>query len=371
MAISLDISAGQVQQTLSVFLIGLGIGQGMYGPLLDRFGRRAPLLGGLTLFVLGSLFAALTQSFEGLLVARLLQAIGAGAGAVTSRAVVSDRCDTQSSARIYSILMQVMMIAPITAPLIGGLILEYGQWQLIFWVLAAIGAACWLATLSLLPETLAVENRVPLSLSGIVRGYARQLTEKSFVFYTLATGFTLASLFIYISNSPFVFITSFGLTPVEFSYLFAANAIAMIVLSQLNLRLLKRYRAAIILYLGLAGFVLAGALLCLLVWFEQVSLWHYAVLLGFGIGTLGLITGNLTAVAMGYTRQHAGIASALLGLMQFMLAAALGFVVSFLAPSLLTLPAAFVVFGGLALLCCRLGQRSGEKTARRFSQTAA
>lgn len=357
MATSLDITPGQVQQTLSVFLIGLGIGQGLYGPFLDRFGRKPPLLFGITLFTIGSLAAALTTSFEGLLVARFLQAVGAAAGSVASRAVVTDTCDPQSSARIYSMLMQVMMIAPITAPMLGSLILLYGEWHLIFWVLAFFGITSGFFTIRLLPETLPVERRVPLSMRNIVRNYAIQLSNPSFLFYTLATSCTLGCLFIYINNSPFIFIEMFNLSPNQFSYIFAANAILMIGISQINLRLLKFYSATRILFIGLAGFIVIGLVLLVLVNFNWQALWSYSILLGFGMAMLGLITGNLTAVTMAHTQQYAGIASALLGLIQFLLAAGIGFVASIIAaPSLYTLPIALLVLGLLAMGLCSIGK---------------
>ena len=356
-ATSLDITPGQVQQTLSVFLIGLGIGQGIYGPFLDRFGRKPPLLFGIALFTIGSLAAALTTSFEGLLVARFLQAIGAAAGSVASRAVVTDTCDPQNSARIYSMLMQVMMIAPITAPMLGSLILLYGEWHLIFWVLAFFGITSGFFTIRLLPETLPVERRVPLSMRNIVRNYAIQLSNPSFLFYTLATSCTLGCLFIYINNSPFIFIEMFNLSPNQFSYIFAANAILMIGISQINLRLLKFYSATRILFIGLAGFIVIGMVLLVLVNFNWQALWSYSILLGFGMAMLGLITGNLTAVTMAHTQQYAGIASALLGLIQFLLAAGIGFVASIIAaPSLYTLPIALLVLGLLAMGLCSIGK---------------
>ncbi len=357
MATSLDITPGQVQQTLSVFLIGLGIGQGLYGPFLDRFGRKPPLLFGITLFTIGSLAAALTTSFEGLLIARFLQAVGAAAGSVASRAVVTDTCDPQSSARIYSMLMQVMMIAPITAPMLGSLILLYGEWHLIFWVLAFFGITSGFFTIRLLPETLPVERRVPLSMRNIVRNYAIQLSNPSFLFYTLATSCTLGCLFIYINNSPFIFIEMFNLSPNQFSYIFAANAVLMIGISQINLRLLKFYSATQILFIGLAGFIVIGLVLLVLVNFNWQALWSYSILLGFGMAMLGLITGNLTAVTMAHTQQYAGIASALLGLIQFLLAAGIGFVASIIAaPSLYTLPIALLVLGLLAMGLCSIGK---------------
>ncbi|MDY0205658.1 MAG: multidrug effflux MFS transporter [Pseudomonas sp.] len=357
-ATSLDITEGQVQQTLTVFIIGLGIGQGLYGPFLDRFGRRPPLLIGIALFTIGSLAAALSTSFEGLLFARFLQAIGAAAGSVASRAVVTDTCDPQNSARIYSMLMQVMMIAPITAPMLGGLILLYGDWYLIFWVLALFGVISGLFTIRLLPETLPVERRVPLSMRNIVRNYAIQISNPSFLFYTLATSCTLGCLFIYINNSPFIFINMFDLTPTQFSYIFAANAMLMIGISQINLRLLKLYSIARVLFIGLGGFIVIGLALLALVQLGWEALWSYNILLGLGMAMLGLITGNLTAMTMAHTQQHAGIASALMGLIQFLLAAAIGFIASIVAaPSLYTLPVALLVLGLVAMGLCLIGRR--------------
>ena len=357
-ATSLDITEGQVQQTLTVFIIGLGIGQGLYGPFLDRFGRRPPLLIGIALFTIGSLAAALSSSFEGLLFARFLQAIGAAAGSVASRAVVTDTCDPQSSARIYSMLMQVMMIAPITAPMLGGLILLYGDWYMIFWVLALFGVISGLLTIRLLPETLPVERRVPLSIRNIVRNYAIQISNPSFLFYTLATSCTLGCLFIYINNSPFIFINMFDLTPTQFSYIFAANAMLMIGISQINLRLLKLYSIARVLFIGLGGFIVIGLALLALVQLGWEALWSYNILLGLGMAMLGLITGNLTAMTMAHTQQHAGIASALMGFIQFLLAATIGFIASIIAaPSLYTLPVALLVLGLVAMALCLIGRR--------------
>ena len=355
-AISLDISEGQVQQTLTVFLVGLGIGQGLYGPFLDRFGRRPPLLFGIALFTIGSLAAAMSTSFESLLVARFLQAIGAAAGSVASRAVVTDTCDPQNSARFYSMLVKVMMVAPITAPLLGGLILLYGEWHLIFWVLTGLGIFSGLFTIRWLPETLPVERRVPLSMRSIVRNYAIQISNPSFFFYTMATSCTLGCLFIYLNNAPFIFINMFGLTPNQFSYIFASNAMLMIAISQVNLRLLKLYSATQIVFVGLGGFMVIGTLLMSLVQLDWQALWSYSILLGMGIAMLGMITGNLTAMTMAHTQQHAGIASALMGFMQFVLAATIGFIASIIAaPSLLTMPIALLVLGLAAMGMCLLG----------------
>lgn len=361
-AAGLNISAGQVQQTLTVFLIGLGIGQGLYGPFLDRFGRRPPLLIGVAIFVIGSLWAALATSFESLLVARFLQALGAAASSVAARAVVTDTCDQQSSARVFSILTQIIMIFPITAPVLGSFILLYGDWQLIFWVLTAFGVVCGLFALRLLPETLPVERRVPLSMRSIVRNYSIQISNPSFFFYTLASSCTLGCLFIYINNAPFVFIDIFGLTPTQFGYIFGANALTMIGISQINLRLLKIYSTAQVLFIGLSGFVAIGLVLLTLVQLDAFTLLSYGVLIALGMAMLGLIGGNLTAMTMAHTQQHAGTASALMGFMQFLLAALIGFIASIVAaPSLHTMPTALLAMGLAAIGLCFIGKHFAQQ----------
>ncbi len=354
----LAISAGQVQQTLTVFLIGMALGQAVYGPLLDRYGRRRPLLAGILLFVLGSVLAALAHSFELLLLARFIQALGAAAGSVTPRAVIADTCDVDSAARAFSMLMQIMMIAPISAPIIGSASLLVGPWQLIFWILAGAGALAGLTSLRMLPETLAPERRLPVSVRNIARNYFLLLSYPRFLLFTLASGFTVGALFTYISNSPFVFIQHYGLTPGHYSLIFAASAGAMILTGQINLRLLRLYKPLEVLYMGLAGFVSAAAMLGALVLLQAVSVWSYAVLLGLCLSMLGMITGNLTAVTMGYARQYAGIASSLMGMLQFFLAGLLGFVINLMTTSLLTMPAALLGFGLVSFGLCYLANRT-------------
>lgn len=365
-ALSLNISPGQVQQTLTVYLIGLGIGQGLYGPLLDRFGRKPPLLVGLALFALGSITAALTISFYGLLIARFFQAIGAAAGLVAARAIVTDTCDTHNSARIYSMLTQMMMIAPISAPTVGSLILIYGDWRLIFWLLTLLSIICWGCTVSILTETLMAESRVALSARNIMHNYAVQIYNPSFLLYALASGFTFGGLFIYVTTSPFIFISIFGLTPTQFGYIFALNAIAMILIGQLNLRLLNFYSAIKLLYFGLFCFISIGILLLILVNLNGLAnLFIYWLLLGLGLAMLGLITGNITAVTMAHTQKHAGTTSALMGLIQFLLAAVVGFIFSFTEISLNTLPAALIMLGTIALILCVFAQKYTFKASNK------
>ncbi|MCS3430598.1 multidrug effflux MFS transporter [Klebsiella sp. BIGb0407] len=344
---SLQVDAGRIQQTLVVFLAGLAIGQALYGPLLDSYGRRMPLIAGMLLFILGSALAALSDSPEMLTAARFIQALGAAAGLVTPRAIVSDVCTVSESAKIYSILMQVMMVAPILAPLIGGLVLQTASWHAIFWLLALFGVIALLWCLSGLPETLPVERRVRLDGRSVLRSYANMLAHRDFMAYTLAGSFILGSLFTYISASAFIFTHDFSLSPATFSYLFALNSVMLICGGFLSNSLLTRgYSEKTLTVAGIMVHGLAAASLLLLVLSGTASLIAYALLIALAIGSLGLVFGNLTALTMQHAQQQAGIASSIMGSVQYFLSSIIGLIYSKLVFGLESLP--------LVMLACSI-----------------
>lgn len=353
-----NVSAGRIQQTLAVFLVGLAIGQGIYGPLLDRFGRRLPLLIGTVIFIIGSLLAVYAPSVEFLLLARFIQALGAAAGLVTPRAIVTDLCNTTESAKIFSLLMQVMMIAPILAPLVGAYLLQLGDWHLIFWLLAALGAAGVLWGIKILPDSLAIDDRMPLNLRHILHAYTKQLRQPVFMAYTLAGGAILGSLFAYISTSSFIFTTFFTLTPAQFSYLFAANSIALVIGGQLSNTLLNRGKSArLIMLSGMACHAAAGLVLLLATQLNIATLSIYIVLLAFAVGSLGLVFGNVTALTMEQAGKQTGISSALMGMLHYLLSAIIGYIISLFPASLAILPATIFGCGLLALWLSRIASR--------------
>ncbi|EOR07844.1 multidrug effflux MFS transporter [Acinetobacter genomosp. 15BJ] len=353
LAESFATTPGHIQLTLSVFLIGLAIGQGIYGPLLDRFGRRNPLLIGIAVFILGSILAAIAPTIEWLLAARFLQAIGASAGLVVPRAIISDVCDAKTSAKNFSILMQVMMIIPIIAPLFGSLILRIGSWHLIFYTLAVLGAILWLWGNHAIPETLKPQYRQPLQFSAIRTNYQTLALNKGFMAYTLAGGFILGGFFVYLSQSPFIFIQHYHIHNESFSGLFAANAVGLIILGQVSILLLKRWTAQQLLVLGMCIFSGASFILMLSVTFYHLNLWQYIVLLGLSIWSTGFIFGNLTALTMQQSPQHlTGAASSLMGLLQYAFASLIGFIVSLFEINISLLPASLFLCGMIALGLC-------------------
>ena len=309
-----------VQLSLSAYFIGLAFGQLLYGPLADRFGRRTPLLVGVLLFALASLACALAPSLEWLIAARFVQALGGCAGMVINRAVVRDRCDPIDSAKVFSQLMLVMGLAPILAPLLGGLMLNVLGWQSIFIALAVFGALCLLAVALWLPETLAADAPAA-PLRGAMGEYLRLFADLPFLGYALTGGFAVAGMFAYIAGSPFVFIELYGVPAEHFGWLFGANALGFILAAQLNAWLVARHgpgywlRRMVWLYLACGSALLLTALA------QPAALWPLLLPLFGCIACLGVLLPNSSACAMAGQGSHAGSASALLGSLQFTIAA--------------------------------------------------
>jgi DHA1 family bicyclomycin/chloramphenicol resistance-like MFS transporter len=316
------VETAAVQQTLSAFFIGLAAGQLIYGPLADRLGRRRPLLFGCALYAVACLGCFAAPSLGGLILLRLAMALGACAGMVVTRSVVRDLFDQRESARMYSMLVLVMGLAPILAPLVGGQILLVWGWRAIFLVLSGFGVLCFLLVLFGLKESLPPERRTRHNLPTVLRRYGGLLADGHFMGYTVAGGLASAAMFAYISGSPFVFIELNGVPPERFGLLFGINAIGLIVASQLNRFLLERFNSSQILLAALA--VTAGTSL-LLVLEAATGIGGFPgllVALFFCIASTGLVGPNATAGAMAPYAHQAGSASALLGAVQFGLGAA-------------------------------------------------
>jgi DHA1 family bicyclomycin/chloramphenicol resistance-like MFS transporter len=320
-----DTAAAQL--TLSIFFIGLAFGQALYGPIADRYGRRMPLLVGCTLYMLASIACALAPSIEGLAALRLAQALGGCAGMVISRSVVRDLFDEHDSARMYSFLMLVMGIAPISAPLVGGQLLALFGWRSIFWLLGGFGLCCVALVGFGLPESLPADRRNRAGVARALGVYWRLLADRRFLGYALAGGFISAGMFAYISGSPFVVIELYGISPQHYGWIFGANAFGLILASQLNRWLLARYRGEAILSVTLAVAAAAGIALALVAATGFGGLVGLLLPLFFCIASVGLVGPNTAAAAMAPYGRVAGSASALLGTLQFVVGAAAGMVV--------------------------------------------
>ncbi|HWA12248.1 MAG TPA: Bcr/CflA family multidrug efflux MFS transporter [Burkholderiales bacterium] len=320
-----DAAAGE--RTVAAFFIGLAIGQLFYGPVADRYGRKPPLLFGLACFTLASAGCALAGSIGSLVLLRFLQAVSGCAGMVVSRAVVRDLFDHQESARMFSLLMLIMGVAPILAPLAGGYLLVWSGWRAIFWVLASFGAACVVAVAVRLPETLPPSAPRPRLRYALVE-YLQLLRDRRFMGYTLSGGFAQAGMFAYISGSPFVFIDLYGVPAEHYGWLFGLNAVGIIGGAQVNRHLLGRFEPDRLLARANVVNVTCGALLLLMAWTNVLGLPGILVPLFLYIAALGFTFPNASAGAMAPFPEKAGSASALLGGLQFGVAALASLAVS-------------------------------------------
>lgn len=322
---------GLVQATLSMFFVGLSIGQAFYGPISDRFGRKLPLYVGVFLYIAGSIMAALTPSLEGLVAARFVQGIGGCAGMVIARAIVRDLFDERDSARMLTTLMLVMGLAPILAPIAGGQLLTAFGWQSIFWVLTGFGVFCLALTVLVLRESLPPERRQPGGVIVALRNYGFLARDLRFLAYVMTGTSVMAGLFAYIAGSPFVFIELHGVPAEHYGFFFGLNAIGLIAASQINHRLLARYSGRAILRASTMGFAAAAVLVGLNAVTGIGGFLGLLVPLFFSVASLGFIAPNTTAAAMAMHGRIAGAASAFLGIMQFGVGALVAALVGFFA----------------------------------------
>ncbi len=307
----------QIQTTLAVYFLGLQLA---YGPAADRFGRRKPLLFGVGLFTLASLACAYAPNLQTLVMARFVQALGGCAGMVLSRAIVSDKCDAVASAKVFSQLMLVMGLAPILAPMLGGALVNVAGWQSIFLSLSLFSAAALLAVVLGLPESLPAHvPRQPLS--GALRQYLRLARDPLFIGHALTGGVAIAGMFAYIAGSPFVFIKLYGVPAEHYGWLFGINAAGFILVAQFNARLLSRRPPGWLLVRAVWVYLLAGLALLMVSALHPAALWPLLLPLFVCIASLGCIIPNASACAMNGQGARAGSASALLGCLQFSVAA--------------------------------------------------
>ena len=314
----------------SAFLFGSAAGQLFYGPLADRWGRRAPLLAGLALYVASTVGCATVRTGEGLLFWRVVMAVGGGAGMVISRAVVRDLYDTAEAARMFSLLMLVMGAAPILAPILGGQLLLVTGWRGIFGFLAVFGLVSLCAAAACLPETLPAERHIRRSPAGMAAVYGHLLGNRRYLRYAVALGCVAGANFSYIAGAPFLFIELHGVSPQHFGLFFGANACGLIGASQLNRRLLRRFSAERILKVAFTVNAAAALILTAAVATGIGGFPAQVVLLFACLSTTGLLYPNVTALAMAPFDKAAGSASALLGTVQYTLGATAGAVVGML-----------------------------------------
>jgi len=346
-AADLKASSGQTQGTVAAFLAGMAIGQFLYGPASDRLGRKPPILIGIAVFILTSGLCALAASPALLIGGRFLQALGACSGAVVARAVVRDRFDHVETARMLSLLMLIMGLAPILAPLMGGALLTIGGWRLNFWFMAGFGVLLGLGVVWRMRESRSAATAAHARSEHPLRTYLALLGDRRLVGYALAGALNGATLFAYISSSPELLIQTYRISPQSFGWVFGLNAAGIIGANQVNRWLLRRATPDEVLArasLAALGFSALLALAALTGFGERFSV---LPLLFCVLASYGFMQGNTMAGALNIDPRRAGAISALLGGLSF----ATGALSSSLAGALhdgTPRPMALIMLGALA-----------------------
>jgi DHA1 family bicyclomycin/chloramphenicol resistance-like MFS transporter len=313
---SLHADAGAIELTVSGYLIGFSLGQLLWGPISDRYGRRLPVAIGLVLFIIGSAGCALSSSAPALVGWRVVQAIGACAAVVLGRAMVRDLYAGDQAARMLSTLLTIMAIAPLLGPSLGGQILARAGWRAIFWTLVGIGALT-LGALFVLLETLPQARRNPEKLARAFGAYGLLLRHRQLMFYAGASGFFYGGTFAYIAGSPFAYITTYHVRPQFYGLLFGAGIFGIMVTNLINARLVIKFGIARLLRVGTSGAALAAILLAIDTRTGWGGLAGLVLPLFVFISVTGFIVANSIAGVLGFFPARAGAASALVGAIQY------------------------------------------------------
>jgi DHA1 family bicyclomycin/chloramphenicol resistance-like MFS transporter len=317
MGAELGADASQQQATLAFFLFGMAIGQFLYGPASDRFGRRTPILVGITVYVAASIACALATGPEWMIAARFVQALGGCAGAVVARAVVRDQFDHTETARMLSLLTLIMGLAPILAPVSGAVVLQALGWRAIFWVLAAFGALCGAAVFLRLKESRSEATAAQARSENPLRAYRVLISNRRLIGYCLGGALNGALLFTYISSSSGLIIETFGFSPFAYTLVFGGNAFGVIGAGQVNRMLLRRLSPDQVLARASLAALGFGVLLLAAAVTGVGGQWTVLPLLFCCLASYGLMAGNTMAGALSVDPTRAGSTSALMGGLSF------------------------------------------------------
>lgn len=312
----LHTNISNVSLTLSGFFIGIAAGQLLYGPLLDKYGRKKPMCIGIILYILASFGCMFATSIEMLIALRFLQAIGGCVGMVGSRAVVRDLFDVTENAKIFSLLMLVVGISPIIAPTVGSYLSAAFDWRALFLVLGTIGIVILLMVIIWLPESKKADPSYSLYPRAILGKFGTVLQQRQFLVYTITGSFTAAGLYAYIAGSPHVFMEIFGVSEKTYGWIFTIVAAGLITATQINAFILKRYSSAFIISRAVSFQVLTGILLVTGFALHWWGLYTSIGLCCLFLACQGFTFPNASALAIAPFQENAGSASALLGCIQ-------------------------------------------------------
>lgn len=351
---SLALRPGSVQLTLATWFLGLAIGQISQGSLADRFGRRGPLVAGMVLYTLANIGCALAPDLVTLSAMRFVAAIGGSASMVIPRAIVRDLAEGYAAARLMSRLTLIMGAAPILAPSLGGLALVFAGWQAIFWFCAAYGALSCTLVWRFLPDTLAQERRMQLGLVSMLGRYVHVARDRVFFTHAMMAGMGMFGMFAFLGGSPGVLIDTYGITPQHYAVIFGFCAGSYIVSSQVNPMLLRRFGAMVVSRWAVRVFLLATFVLNLAAFSGMMVWWWMIPPIMASMACQGINLPNATVGALTRHAAQAGTASALMGTLQFCLAATSGLLVGVFSDGTARPMAVLMLLGAIGTVIAEL-----------------
>ncbi|WP_312229310.1 Bcr/CflA family multidrug efflux MFS transporter [Pseudescherichia sp.] len=321
------VPAGSAQMTLSTYILGFALGQLLYGPMADSIGRKPVILGGTLIFAAAAGACALAQSIDQLITLRFFHGLAAAAASVVINALMRDIYPKEEFSRMMSFVMLVTTVAPLLAPMIGGAVLVWLSWHAIFWILAIAALLASLMIFFFISETLPVERRQPFHIRTTLGNFATLFRHKRVLSYMLASGFSFAGMFSFLSAGPFVYIELNHVLPQNFGYYFALNIVFLFMMTIINGRFVRRVGALRMFRTGLwIQFVMA--LWMVLSAAFDVGFWALVVGVAAFVGCVSLVASNAMAVILDEFPHMAGTASSLAGTFRFGIGAIVGALLS-------------------------------------------
>lgn len=310
-----------VQITLTVFLLAMGAGQLFFGPVIDAFGRRRPLLIAIVAFIASSVWAASAQSVESLILARSLQGLAASLALVTAMSSVRDVAEGVAAAQLFALLMTVQGLGPVLAPALGGLIGEWLGWRAVFLTLAGLGVVVLVNTVIQLRETLPIEKRASLNVMSVMRTYVEIVSFRAFLLPALSLSFAFFFLFAYIGGAAYAYQTGYGLSSRDFGLVFGATGFAVLVGAMGSGKLVTRFRIEMLALGGVLA-MFTGAIIGLVSALTSIGLPGIVVGMFIALGGLGIAEATLMSIAFAARSTALGASAAILGAFPLMVGAA-------------------------------------------------